>query len=62
LVRLPYLERGLDIGHTMIKVEGTYYGLAPEELGDGLQMSHFLHLQVESHCRTAARNCRFLSV
>ena len=47
LVRLPYLERGLDIGHTMIKVEGTYYGLAPEELGDGLQI--FDQAEFETH-------------
>jgi len=46
LIRLPYLNRGLDIGHTMIKVNGTYYGLAPE-LGDGLQI--FDHTEFETH-------------
>lgn len=46
LLRLPYLDRGLDIGHTMIKVNGTYYGLAPE-LGDGLQI--FDRTEFEAH-------------
>lgn len=46
LLRLPYLDRGLDIGHTMIKVNGTYYGLAPE-LGDGLQI--FDRTEFETH-------------
>ncbi len=46
LLRLPYLDRGLDIGHTMVKVNGTYYGLAPE-LGDGLQI--FDQAELETH-------------
>jgi hypothetical protein len=43
LIRLPYLD---DIGHTMVKVNGTYYGLAPE-LGDGLQI--FDQTEFEAH-------------
>ncbi len=46
LIRLPYLDRGLDIGHTMVKVNGTYYGLAPEP-GDGLQI--FDRTEFENH-------------
>jgi hypothetical protein len=46
LLRLPYLDRGLDIGHTMVKVDGTYYGLAPE-IGDGLQI--FDQAEFETH-------------
>jgi hypothetical protein len=46
LIRLPYLDRGVDLGHTMIKVNGTYYGLAPE-LGDGLQI--FDQTEFETH-------------
>jgi hypothetical protein len=46
LLRLPYLDRGLDIGHTMVKVNGTYYGLAPE-IGDGLQI--FDQTEFENH-------------
>jgi hypothetical protein len=43
LLRLPHLD---DIGHTMVKVNGTYYGLAPE-LGDGLQI--FDQTEFETH-------------
>jgi predicted GNAT family acetyltransferase len=47
LLRLPHLDRGLDIGHTMVKVNGTYHGLAPELVEDGLQI--FDQTEFEAH-------------